>query len=652
MSAPADRPRAGHPRPVAIDTDPGVDDALALMLALRSPEISVELITTVAGNVPLDATTYNARRLLTLIRPAHLPVLARGCAKPLRRKLWTATEVHGNDGLGGLTRIRDADGSKLLPEGGPPAKSNGVHRLVELARRHGASLTVIALGPLTNIARALRRAPQIMRGIDRLVIMGGAIDVPGNVTPTAEFNIFVDPQAAAEVVASGMRITLIPLDVTRRVRLTRAHLREHLGTSRSRLARAIRHLTHDLLTRRDGVAGFPMHDPLAVAVAIDASLVGTERLRLAVETEGTVSIGQTVADRRSAAKRSFDAPVVEVATAVDGERALRLLAQRVLAPAAGRRRLTGLPAKVAVVGSANIDYIVNAPELPQPGETVLGQPLLTALGGKGANQAVAAARAGAEVAFVGRLGEDDAGERYLAELRRLGLNVDALGRAPGPSGVALISVDRRGQNQITVAPGANHTLAPGDIDAAAELLGSAAVLVTQLETPLATVERSLRLARERGVLTVLNPAPARTLPKRFAALVDVLVANETEATMLAGVSASTAAGALRAARRLDELGYRRVVVTRGRAGVVWWDQGRWGRLAGRRVSAIDATGAGDTFVGYLACALAEGQRLEAAIRLANAAAALSVTRRGAQPAIPRRREVPAAGKSRGKSRHR
>lgn len=658
-------PPAG-PRPVVIDTDPGVDDALALMLALRSPEISVELITTVAGNVPVDIATSNARRLLALIGPTRVPPLARGSARPLRRALHTAQEVHGNDGLGGLSHITDVGGEPLAPATGPVAQRNGVARLIEQADRHAGALTVIALGPLTNIAHAVRRAPKTMRKIDRLVVMGGAIDEPGNVTPTAEFNIYVDPDAAREVVGSGLRITLVPLDVTRQVRLTQAYLREHLGTSRSVMARAIRHLTRDLLVDTYRNEGFPLHDPLAVAVAMDASLVRTESLRLGIETEGRESLGQTIVDRRTVAKRPFIAPEVEIATGVDAKRVLDLLAARVLVPdrapsksTSARKRSSGPtadapahaqasvhPARVAVVGSANIDYIVSARRLPQPGETVHGDPLLTAHGGKGANQAVAAARAGAAVSFVAMLGDDDAGHRYLDALRREGLDVGGVGRAKGPSGVALIAVDQRGQNLITVAPGANEALAPAHIDAAHALLGAAAVLVTQLETPLPSVERALRVARRQGVMTLLNPAPARTLPKRFAALVDVLVVNQPEAALLAGMPASSIRGAERAARRLGTLGYLRVLVTLGRQGVVWSDHGHLHRLAGRAVSAVDATGAGDTFVGYLACALAEGQSLAKGIALANTAAAVSVTRRGAQPAIPHRIEVSRAARRR------
>ena len=209
------------PRPVVIDTDPGIDDALALMLALRAPEIHVELLTTVAGNVPVDVATANACRLVALLNPSVLAGGGRGAARPLRRPLYTATAIHGHDGLGGLTQLRRPDGSlQYPPPQRPTAQRQAVQRLLTLVETYRQDLTVIALGPLTNIARAIMHAPETMQQLGRLIIMGGAIAVPGNVTAVAEFNIFVDPHAADIVFRAGLPITLVPLDVTRQVRLT------------------------------------------------------------------------------------------------------------------------------------------------------------------------------------------------------------------------------------------------------------------------------------------------------------------------------------------------------------------------------------------------------------------------------------------------
>ena len=620
---------------VAIDTDPGIDDALALILAFRSPELSVELITTVAGNVPVRQGTENARRLLTLIAPGSAPPVAMGAARPLVRRLYTARDVHGSDGLGGMSRIRGPSGNVRFPISAPRAERDAAGRLVELARRRGDSLTVVALGPLTNIAAALRRDAEAMRGIRRLVVMGGAVRVPGNVTPCAEFNIFVDPDAAQEVMESGIPITLVPLDATRQVRLTRERLRRHLGTSRKPLATAMRALTRDLLSGSLGREGFPMHDPLAVASVIVPGLLRTEPFPMRVEIRGADTLGMTVADRRGPAGAQSGWHRVDVATGVDARSALDLLAERVF-EAGAPPRATGRPApRVVVVGSANTDFIVHAPRLPVAGETVLGRPLLTAYGGKGANQAVAAARAGARVRFVAKTGDDDAGRRYLAHLRDIGIEVSGGVESAMPSGVALISVDRQGQNQISVAPGANERLRPADLPSAAEIRG-ASVLVSQLETPLDTVEEALKRGRKAGATTILNAAPARPLPERFASLVDILVVNEGEALLLA---AMTGGGFRKALLALESRGYPAVVATLGPRGIAYRAAGKSGRLSGVKVEVRDATGSGDTFVGYLASALARGSTLAEALAEANAAAALSVTREGAQPAIPTRRQV-------------
>ena len=622
-------------RSVAIDTDPGIDDALALMLALRSPELSVELITTVAGNVPVRQGTANARRLLTLIAPEAVPVLAMGAAAPLERRLHTARNVHGSDGLGGMTTMRTPSGAPRFPIAAPGAKRDAAGHLVDLARRRGRALTVVALGPLTNIATAIRRDADAMRRIRRLVIMGGVVRGPGNVTPCAEFNIFVDPDAAQEVIASGIPITLVPLDATRQVRLTRDFLRGRLGASRRPWALALRALTRDLLSGGAGREGFPMHDPLAVASVILPGLLRTESLPMQVETRGAGTLGMTAADLREPARTEPGWHRVDVATGVDAGAALDLIAERVLAAGAPPRATGRRTPRVVVVGGANTDFIVRTPKLPVAGETVLGRPLLTAYGGKGANQAVAAARAGARVSLVAKTGEDDAGRRYLAHLRNVGIEVSGGVESAMPSGVALISVDDQGQNQISVAPGANERLRPADLPSPAELRG-ASVLVTQLETPLDTVEETLKRGREAGAITILNAAPARPLPERFASLVDILVANEGEALLLA---ASPDAGVDEAMLALESLGYPSVVVTLGPRGIAYRSGENSGHLAGMKVDVLDATGSGDTFVGYLASGLARGLALPDALAEANAAAALSVTREGAQPAIPTRRQV-------------
>ena len=317
------------PRPVVIDTDPGIDDALALMLALRSPELQVELITTVAGNVPVQVATANARRILAVLAPPAWPVVAQGAAHPLRRPLHNATTFHGDDGLGGMTARRHADGSPYYPvPARPAARRQAVQRLLQLVQRYGRDLTVIALGPLTNIARAIQLAAATMQRLGCLVIMGGAISVPGNVSAVAEFNIFVDPHAADVVFRAGLSTTLVPLDVTQQVRLTRAFLQHASKRSGASLVQATRHLTQQPLSSQ--AQGMAMHDPLAVAATIDPSLVTLTSLPVCVETRGLRTLGMTVADRRLPVYRSSDMPRLEVALEVKASRMLELFAARVL----------------------------------------------------------------------------------------------------------------------------------------------------------------------------------------------------------------------------------------------------------------------------------------------------------------------------------
>ncbi len=301
------------------------------------------------------------------------------------------------------------------------------------------------------------------------------------------------------------------------------------------------------------------------------------------------------------------------------------------------------PAKrnsVVVVGSSNTDMILRVARVPRPGETLLGGAFSTAPGGKGANQAVAAARAGGRVAFVARLGRDALGDAALAGFRREGMALSHIVRDDAePSGVALIFVGADGENSIGVAGGANQRLSPRDIRAARTLIEGARVLLLQLETPLETVEAAASLAHQAGVEVILNPAPARALPDSLLRKVSILTPNETEAGMLTGIRVGDVASATKAANALRRRGARRVIVTLGANGaLVSAEEGiMW--IHGFRVRAVDTTAAGDVFNGALAVRLAEGCPLHEAVRFAHAAAALSVTRAGAQPSIPVRREI-------------
>ena len=304
--------------PILIDTDPGIDDALALLLAWSSPEIQVDAITTVAGNVPLDSASTNVLRLLALRRPTPRPIVAPGAASPLARALTTATRYHGEDGLGDLPDWPGVEPATASPD--------AVSVIVDAARRHGRELTLVALGPLTNLALALKEDAAAVRRIGRVVAMGGAVDVPGNVTPTAEFNMHVDPEAAHRVLAAGLPLELVPLDATRQAVLPRAGMRVALARSPGTLAVRIQAFSERAfrIAHGDGSQGMALHDPLAVAVAVDPSLAKWEAMRLAIGPDG-----ETL--------RASGAPNCRVAKGVESDRFLRLFLDR-LCPATSRRR--------------------------------------------------------------------------------------------------------------------------------------------------------------------------------------------------------------------------------------------------------------------------------------------------------------------------
>lgn len=305
------------PHPVLIDTDPGIDDALALFLAWGSPDVRVEAITTVAGNVDVDLATTNVLRLIAAARPPIRPRLARGAPAPLRQRLTTAAHVHGDDGLGNVAGLTGLDGEPLYPA--PPADLetlDAADLILASADRFGGDLVLVALGPLTNLALALERDPRRLRRVGRIVVMGGAITVPGNVTPAAEFNFYVDPDAAAAVLEAGLALDIVPLDVTRQVVLSRGDLARALGAPRDGWGRLLLDLTaHGFAfgaARGDG--GITLHDPLAVALAADPSLGGWRSLGVRVDTASGEGRGRSHA--------AGGVPPCRVALEVDAPRAL------------------------------------------------------------------------------------------------------------------------------------------------------------------------------------------------------------------------------------------------------------------------------------------------------------------------------------------
>ena len=298
--------------------------------------------------------------------------------------------------------------------------------------------------------------------------------------------------------------------------------------------------------------------------------------------------------------------------------------------------------RVCVIGSANVDYTVALPRLPSPGETVSGGTLLVNLGGKGANQAVAARRLGGEVRMIGCVGDDADGRRIGESLAVAGIGVEGLlVSRDAATGTALIMVDAQGRNQIAVAPGANHRLTVEMVAPFAESIAWADVLVCQLETPLPVVRWALGEARRRTIVTILNPAPVQALDPDLLALVDYLTPNEHEAGALAGIPVDSLETAREAAERLRGRGAGAVLVTLGALGVLAWDGTDVAHFPAFPVEVVDTTAAGDAFNGALAVGLAAGGTLEQAIPLANAAGALACTKRGAQDSLPGRAKVEA-----------
>jgi ribokinase len=297
---------------------------------------------------------------------------------------------------------------------------------------------------------------------------------------------------------------------------------------------------------------------------------------------------------------------------------------------------------IVVVGSINMDLVVRMPRIPRPGETLLEGNFKMFPGGKGANQAVAAARLGAHVTMIGCVGSDSFGQEMQAALAREGIDTTHILTDPDEAtGVALIQVDAQGQNSIAVASGANFRLTSADVEKAMQTIGEFDALVMPLETPLDTIYAAARIASNKGAKIILNPAPAKVLDKDLLELVDVLVPNEYEIGLLAGIQMQSASEIYDAAHTLLSLGANNLMVTMGSKGAILFNektiQGMI--IPTYPVQVVDTTAAGDCFVGALAVAICEEEPLLVAAEFASAAAALSVTRVGAQPSLPYRKEV-------------
>lgn len=295
---------------------------------------------------------------------------------------------------------------------------------------------------------------------------------------------------------------------------------------------------------------------------------------------------------------------------------------------------------VVVVGSVNTDMVVKSRKLPAPGETVTGGQFVLAAGGKGANQAVAAARLGADVTLVAKVGNDMFGRQSVENFQREGMHTDLILTDPQEAtGVALILVDAQAENLISVAPGANFAITPADVERAAERIRSADLLMVQLEIPLPAVQTAVAIAAGAGVPVLLNPAPAAPLDAALLRQVTYLTPNESETARLTGVSVTDEASARAAAGQLLATGVGHVILTRGPQGALICDAAGARLVPSRKVQAVDTTAAGDAFSGGLATAVASGMPLDAAVNEACLVGALSATRLGAQPSLPTREEL-------------
>jgi purine nucleosidase len=308
---------------IVFDTDLGIDDALALLYLLRAPEAKLEAITTVHGNVPVDVATRNVFEVLSVVGVDAAPLIAQGSAMPLAAAgRVNATDVHGDDGLGGwsarglvpLGELSDQAASKLI---------------CEIARKYPRDVTLLLIGPATNAALALREDADGFRLLKDIVMMSGAIFEPGNITAAAEFNMYADPEAAREVIRCGVPVLLVGLDVTRKVSVTRQLLEDQLGGRndvRAQFLRCVAAQGFSFYKNTSGWEGFHLHDPLAAAVALDRSLVKMQRMNIDVETSGELTRGMTVAERRPWIKGKKD---TEVCVSVEEKRFLELFCQRV-----------------------------------------------------------------------------------------------------------------------------------------------------------------------------------------------------------------------------------------------------------------------------------------------------------------------------------
>lgn len=295
--------------------------------------------------------------------------------------------------------------------------------------------------------------------------------------------------------------------------------------------------------------------------------------------------------------------------------------------------------KILVIGSSNTDMTVKSNLIPRPGETVIGGDFKMGAGGKGANQAVAAKRLGGDVTFICKVGKDIFGENAVRHYRNEGLDTTGVMISEQPSGVALISVDKKAENCIVVASGANADITEADIEANRKAIEEASILLLQLEIPVEAVVKAAKIGHEAGVYVILNPAPACDLPEEIYRYLSLIIPNQTEIALMTGIEARDEEGAAKAVEALRDKGVKDVIVTMGSKGSMVYHEGKATFVPSQKVNAVDTTAAGDTYCGGLCVALSEGKDIIEAARFATAASALTVQKQGAQESIPYRKDI-------------
>jgi len=316
---------------ILIDTDPGVDDALAILLAMKSPEIRVEALTTVSGNVYVDQATDNLLRILGLLDLSEFPIVAKGEAQPLVKPLVKAEHVHGEDGLGNINKLYMSDGNPRYPLAKCDiSQLSGVDLILEMVDRYPDELVLVALGPLTNISKAIKKDREHMQKLKSIVLMGGVFSEYGNVTTTAEFNVFVDPHAAHDVFNSGVPVHIAPLDVTHQVALTGERLNIEVQGRTDIISRFLKESTQacmEFYSEHVGFYGLHIHDALPIGMLTHSQYFQSVEAYVQVETEGNLTSGMTVADLRR--ERRIDNPNASVCIEVDADKFLKHFFQRI-----------------------------------------------------------------------------------------------------------------------------------------------------------------------------------------------------------------------------------------------------------------------------------------------------------------------------------